>query len=51
MLLLNLHAVPALLVVFVAAGVLGTTLGSESEWFTFLSLEPYPLSRGEFQQG
>ena len=46
MLLLNLHAVPALLVVFVAAGVLGTTLGSESEWFTFLLFGAVPFVAG-----
>jgi len=46
MLLLNLHAVPALLVVFVAAGVLGTTIGSESEWFTFLLFGVVPFVAG-----
>ena len=46
MLILNLHAVPALLVVFISAGVLGTTLGSESEWFTFLLFGAVPFVAG-----
>ena len=46
MLLLNLHAVPALLVVFVAAGVLGTTLGSESGVVYVSTLWSRTLCRG-----
>lgn len=46
MLILNLHAVPALLAVFIAAGVLGATIGSESEWFTFLLFGAVPFVAG-----